>query len=171
MITYHSARSRRTGSLTSCPQPDRHRFRSQQRAHSQPTAASDAVDGRKFDRLSESKKKKKERTKLWRPLHIECHLHRHARRLRCYPEAAPNDRTFPSCKTIQVRHVARISSRNIWEKPNLDLLSSSTAKWTACTLQRYSIPHLPHFDFFFRVLTFPVSGLSFVHFFRCFPFP
>ena len=42
MITYHSARSRRAGSLTSRPQPDRRRFRSQQRAHSQPTAASDA---------------------------------------------------------------------------------------------------------------------------------
>ena len=71
---------------------------------------------------------------------------------------------------MQVRHVTKISSRNIPEKPNLALLNNGTAKWTACMLQRYSIPELPRFDFFFHVLTFPVPGLNFVHFFRCFLF-
>ena len=42
------------------------------------------VDGRKSDRPSESKKKRKERARLWRLLHIERHLCRHAHRLRCY---------------------------------------------------------------------------------------
>ena len=127
-------------------------------------------EGRKSDRPSESTKKEKERARLWRLLHVEHRLRCHACRPRCYPKAAPDDRTFSSCKTMQVRHVARISSRNIREKPNLDLLNNGTAKWTARTLQRYSIPPLPRFDFFFHVLTFPVPGLNFVHFFRCFLF-
>ena len=41
------------------------------------------------------------------------------------------------------------------------------AKWTARTLQRYSIPSLFRFGFFFRVLTFPIPSISF---FCSFPF-
>ena len=36
--------------------------------------------------------------------------------------------------------------------------TNDIAKWTARTLQRYSIPSLFRFDFFFRVLTFPIPG-------------
>ena len=82
-----------------------------------------AVEGRKFDRPSESKKKGSKGTKLWRLLHIERRLRRYAHRLCCYPEAAPSNRTFLSCETMQVRHVIRMPSRNIREKPNTDLLN------------------------------------------------
>ena len=82
-----------------------------------------AVEGRKFDRPSESKKKGSKGTKLWRLLHVERRLRRYARRLCCYPEAAPSNRTFLSCETMQVRHVIRMPSRNIREKLNTDLLN------------------------------------------------
>ena len=36
------------------------------------------------------KKKEKERARLWRLLHVEHHLRRHAGRLRYYPKAAPD---------------------------------------------------------------------------------